>query len=57
MISNFKFILDTLVEKKPEKIKGKYFNKIQIKSTNGPMFNIKVDTVDPKSRMCIIGEF
>jgi len=57
IISNFKYVLDQLVERKPEKIKANYFSKIKLKSTNGQWFSIKVDLVDPKSRMCIINEF
>lgn len=42
LVSNLEAIMDAIIKKKPESIKGKYFNKVQVKTSMGPPLKLDV---------------
>lgn len=41
--------MESLVEKKPQGLKGKYFTGAYIKSTMGPRWRLNLDDIDPRT--------
>ena len=41
--NNLDALIMALIEKKPESIKGRYFQRIQIKTTMGPSLKLSLD--------------
>jgi large subunit ribosomal protein L1 len=49
LLRNFKSLMQSLVEKKPTGIKGRYFQEAYIKSTMGPRWKLKIEEIDPRN--------
>ncbi len=49
--------MESLDDKKPEKIKGKYILGAFLSSTNGPSFRVDADSLDPKSKSYALGNY
>ena len=50
LYNNFKALIEAIYEKKPQKIKAKFFKEIYISSNCGPAFKIDPFTVEPDSK-------
>ena len=53
ILKNFKSLMQSLVDKKPTGLKGKYFTDAFIKSTMGPRWRLNIDEIDPRSNRSI----
>lgn len=49
--------MENLSEKKPEKLKGKYILAAFFSSTMGPSFRIDPNSLDPKEKDYILGNY
>ena len=51
---NLKALMKVLIDKKPASIKGAYFNHAYLSSTQGCSWKLKIETIDPRSKECLI---
>jgi large subunit ribosomal protein L1 len=49
LLINFRELMLSLSEKRPQSLKGKYFIEAYLKSTMGPSWRINLADIDPKS--------
>ncbi len=54
LIENIRALMLSIVDAKPEGLKGKYFLKAHISSTMGPSIEIELPSVDPSSSRFMI---
>jgi len=54
IIENLKALMKSLIDKKPNNLKGTYFNTAYLSSTQGPGWKIKIETIDIRNKDCLI---
>jgi len=42
LLANLNALMDSIARKKPESIKGKYFEKVKVKTSMGPAINLDI---------------
>lgn len=57
LLRNLKSFMEAISEKKPEKIKGKYMLAAFFSTTMGPSFRVDINSLDPKDREYVLGNY
>lgn len=53
ILRNFKSLMQSLIEKKPLNLKGRYLNRAYMKSTMGPRWKLNIDEIDPRTNKSV----
>jgi len=49
LLTNWQAVMDSLVDRRPPSLKGKYFTHAYLKSTMGPGWRINLVDIDPRT--------